>query len=99
MLFRSGFLLGSIDEAAGVDDEDLGLLGAGGQARAGAVEKAHHDLGIDEVFGAAEGDKSHGGGRFCVRLTHPMIVPGGENREQGIENREKRVEIRGSKIR
>jgi hypothetical protein len=24
-----------------------------GEARAGAVEQAHHDLGVDEVFGAA----------------------------------------------
>jgi len=23
----------------------------GGEARAGAVEQAHHDLGVDEVFG------------------------------------------------
>ena len=27
--------------------------GRGGEARAGAVEQAHHDLGVDEVFGAA----------------------------------------------
>jgi hypothetical protein len=25
----------------------------GGKARAGAIEQAHHDLGIDEVFGTA----------------------------------------------
>ena len=48
-----GFLLGGVDEGAGVDDEDLGLLRMGGEARAGAVEQAHHDLGVDEVFGAA----------------------------------------------
>ena len=46
-------LLGGVDEAAGVDDEDLGLFGMGGEARAGAVEQAHHHLGVDEVFGAA----------------------------------------------
>ena len=48
-----GLLLGGVDEAAGVDDEDLGLFGACGQARAGAVQKPHHDFGVDEVFGAA----------------------------------------------
>ena len=48
-----GFLLGGIDEGAGVDDEDFGLFGTGGQARATAVEEAHHDLGVDQVFGAA----------------------------------------------
>jgi hypothetical protein len=38
---------------AGVDDEDFGFFGVGGEARAGAVEQAHHDLGVDEVLGAA----------------------------------------------
>ena len=85
-------LLGGVDEGAGVDDEDLGLFGTGGEARAGAVEQAHHDLGIDEVFGAAEGDEAHGRsrgrGRFCLRLTHFLIVPGVRNREQVTGNRE-----------
>ena len=48
-----GLLLGGVDEAAGVDDEDFGLLGTRGQARATAIEEAHHDLGVDQVFGAA----------------------------------------------
>ena len=48
-----GLLLGGVDKAAGIDDEDLGFFGMGGEARAGAVEQAHHDLGVDEVFGAA----------------------------------------------
>ena len=48
-----GLLLGGVDETAGVDDEDLGLFRASGQARAGAVQQPHHHLGIDEVFGAA----------------------------------------------
>ena len=48
-----GLLLGGIDEGAGVDDEDIGLVDMGGEARAGAIEQAHHDLGVDEVFGAA----------------------------------------------
>ena len=48
-----GLLLGGVDEAAGVDDEDLGIFGACSQARAGAVQQPHHDFGVDEVFGAA----------------------------------------------
>jgi len=48
-----GLLLGGVDEGAGVDDEDFGVFGAGGEAGSGAVEQAHHDLGVDEVFGAA----------------------------------------------
>jgi hypothetical protein len=46
-------LLGCVDEAAGIYDEDFRLFWMGGEARAGAVEQAHHDLGIDEVFGAS----------------------------------------------
>ena len=53
-----GLLLGGVDEAAGVDDEDLGVFGVGGELAAGGVEEAHHDLGVDEVFGAAEGDEA-----------------------------------------
>ncbi len=56
-------LLGGVDKLAGIDDEDLGLFGMCGEARAGAVEQAHHDLGVDEVFGAAERNKAHGRGR------------------------------------
>ena len=37
-------LPGGVDKGAGVDDEDLGIFGAAGQAGAGAVEQAHHDL-------------------------------------------------------
>jgi len=48
-----GFLLGGVNEGAGVDDEDVGFFGMSGEASAGAVEQAHHDLGVDEVFGAA----------------------------------------------
>ena len=50
-----GFLLGGVDEGAGVDDEEVGLLG-GGAGVAGGEEVAKHDFGVDEVFGAAEGD-------------------------------------------
>ena len=53
-----GLLLGGVDEAAGVDDEDLGVFGVGGELAAGVVEQAHHDLGVDEVLGAAEGDEA-----------------------------------------
>jgi hypothetical protein len=46
-------LLGGVDEGAGVDDEDFGILRMRGEARASAIQQAHHHLGIDEVFGAA----------------------------------------------
>ena len=47
------FLLGRVNKAAGIDDQDVGLFRVRSKARAGAVEKAHHYLGVDEVFGAA----------------------------------------------
>ena len=56
-----GLLLGGVDEAAGVDDDDLGVFGAGGELGSVVVEEAHHDLGVDEVFGAAERDEAYFG--------------------------------------
>ena len=56
-------LLGGVDEGAGVDDEDLGVFGALGQLGAVVVKQAHHDLGVDEVFGAAERDEADFGAR------------------------------------
>ena len=47
-------LLGGIDEATGVDDEDLSVLGARGQLTAGAVEQPHHHLGVNQVLRAAQ---------------------------------------------
>ena len=54
-----GFLLGGVDEAAGVDDEYVGVFGTGSELCAAAVEQAHHDLGVDEVLGAAERDEAY----------------------------------------
>ena len=53
-----GLLLGGVDKGAGVDDDDLGVGGVGGELGAVVVEQAHHDLGVDEVFGAAERDEA-----------------------------------------
>ncbi len=52
-------LLGRIDERARIDDEHLRLGGIGRQHVARLLRQAHHDLGVDEVLGAAEGDKSN----------------------------------------
>ena len=57
-MVRNRFLLGRIDEGTGVHDKDFGVFRAGSEARAGAVEEAHHDFGVDEVFGAAERDEA-----------------------------------------
>jgi hypothetical protein len=53
-----GFFLRGFDEAAGVDDQDVGFVGARGQFVAVMRQKAHHHLAIDEVFVAAQTDES-----------------------------------------
>ncbi len=70
-----GLLLGGVDEAAGIDDDDLGVFGAGGELGSVAMEQAHHDLGVDEVFGAAEGDEAYlGAGGGDCRIGHSLSV-------------------------
>jgi hypothetical protein len=76
-----GLLLGGVDEAAGVDDEDVGVLGARGELGAAAMEQAHHDLGVDEVLGAAERDEADrwpAGGFFCCRESCAVFESGGQ---------------------
>jgi len=59
-----GLLLCGVDEAAGVDDDDFGVFGTGCKLGSVVVKQAHHDLGVDEIFGAAEGDEAYFGARF-----------------------------------
>ena len=49
-----GFLLGHVDERAGVDDEHIGEFRIGSERHAGLREVADHDFRVDEVFRAAE---------------------------------------------
>ena len=77
-------LLGGVDEAAGVDDDDLGVFGALSQLGAVVVEKPHHDFGVDEVFGAAERDEADFGADFGENFGfeqgfghHTFILQGG----------------------
>jgi len=72
-----GLLLGGVDEAAGVDDDDLGVFGAGGELGTVVVEQAHHDFGVDEVFGAAEGDEAYLGASFDRDFAAYIIENGG----------------------
>ncbi len=66
-----GFLLGRGDEAARVDDEDVGLLGRGCQAPPCADERGDHPLGVDLVLCAAEAFDVEGAAGRDVR------APGG----------------------
>ena len=76
-----GLLLGGVDEGAGVDDDDLGVFGSGGEFGSVVVEEAHHDLGVDEVFGAAEGDEAYLGARLGRSfLNHIIESCGGSHR-------------------
>jgi hypothetical protein len=47
-------LLGDVDEAAGVDDEDLGAVGSR-RAMPGGTEPRLEGVGVGFVLGAAEG--------------------------------------------
>src|SRR6202012_3004373 len=46
-------LLGGVYETTGVNDKDLGVFGPGGELGTAAMQQPHHDLGVDEVLGAA----------------------------------------------
>ncbi len=68
------FLLGRVDETAGVDDEHVGLVRVGGELMPARGELAHHDLAIDQVFGASKTDKTDFQGVFpgdSFTLPHP----------------------------
>ena len=60
--FVDRFLLRGANERAGVDDDDVGIFGIGSRLGSGVDQHAHHDLAIDEVFGAAEADKANPSG-------------------------------------
>ncbi len=50
------FLLGGVDEAAGIDENDVGVRQIGGHHRAVAYQVSHQAFGIDRRFIAAERD-------------------------------------------
>src|SRR5262249_36447936 len=54
------FLAGRLDEAAGVDDNDIGAVGVGDERVAVLGELAEHGFGIDGGFRAAEADEGEG---------------------------------------
>ena len=54
-----GFLFGRLDEAAGVDDDEVGLLGRIREPIAVELQKPVHPFGIHRVFRASECDQVH----------------------------------------
>ncbi len=67
--FADGFqrlLHRAVDKAAGVDDDQLGIVIAGHHVVPFGTQLGQDALGIDQVFGATQGDESYFGGLFCV---------------------------------
>ena len=60
-----GFLFCGIDEAAGVDDEDVGLIRMRRQLMPVRGELPHHDFAVHEILGTAQTDKAD----FQVRIS------------------------------
>jgi len=50
---RQGFLTRGLDESAGVDDDDVGILYTAREFVAGSIQAAEHDLAVDQIFCAA----------------------------------------------
>jgi hypothetical protein len=77
--FKDGvdrFLLGTLDERTGVDDDDVGIFGAAGQFGASAGEQAHHDLAVDKVLGAAEAHEANFLSAFGLLILSGRSTPG-----------------------
>lgn len=55
-----GLGFGRFDEAAGVYNEDIGVVGIGGYNKSGQGDLCEHSLGIDDIFWTAERDKTDG---------------------------------------
>src|SRR5215471_4997330 len=54
-----GLPLRGLDKTAGVDDQNLGLIGTRRELVAFARQNAHHHLTVHEVFGTSQGNKSN----------------------------------------
>jgi hypothetical protein len=63
-------LLRFVDERARVDDEDVSVCRVACQLVAGLLREPEHDLGVDEVFRAAERHHSN------LHSTDPRILDG-----------------------
>ena len=51
------FLLRGVDKRAGIDDEDIRFVRVGRDLHSMRGHAAEHDLGVDQILGAAEGDE------------------------------------------
>lgn len=66
-----GFLLGGVDEGAGIDDDGVGVGGFVGDFEALLEEGAEHDFGINQIFRATEGHNANAArGGHLWRIAH-----------------------------
>src|SRR5262249_25023083 len=65
------FLLGALDERAGINYDDVGVFSAPRQFGTGAGQHAHHHLAVDKVLGTAEADKTDS---LRTHLGIPLIL-------------------------
>ena len=69
------FLLGGEYEAAGVDDDDLGLARIGDNGVARLAEHTQHDFAVHAVFRAAQGHQTNGFHVACIVLPYKSLSP------------------------
>ena len=69
------FLLGGVDETAGVDYQDIGFGGVGRQLVAPGHQLAHHDLTINQVLGTAQTDEADFAGAGHARAPTFRCAP------------------------
>ena len=74
---------GRLDEAAGVDDDEVGALRLVDQLVAVELQQAEHPLAVDEVLRAAEADEGVGAfvGRGSVDLKLVSFRHSGKSRD------------------
>ena len=74
------FLPGRVDEPAGIDDDQVGLLPLGHQREPVLRQQPEHPLGIDQVLGAAQADKADRPFGFlfstCGIVHRSVVLPG-----------------------
>jgi len=63
------FLFGGIDEAAGIDDENVGFLFVESDGVSLPGERSQHHFAVDEIFGASKADKADAG-RLPIVFSH-----------------------------
>jgi hypothetical protein len=78
-----GFLFGFFDEAAGIDDDHVGLFRVTGQLKPLGYERSEHNFRVDLIFGTAKihkpdrsPDIGTGSGGCLVRKPVPVFMLG-----------------------